>query len=771
MAEEEFLNLDDEDELDEEELPELPSQVEEKLDKEQNSKLIYIIIILLMTLLLILGGVVFYLYMKKKSKQVHEVNATQIVNTVIEKEKPEKSTDKNSQVQQWLHEAQRYFQNGEKEKALQLYEKIARYNRALSWFNIGVARLKDQNYTAAIKAFDSASIDNRFKCESALNAAVCAYNLKDRPLFEKYLKLAKEYLVFEKESPLYSYYNTLLNYYQNAYPEAIVSIVHPTSDYYRKKEFFIGSKIYTSFESLQNAINMLEHADDAKNFFTLGLLYANTGQFRIASDYLQKAIDIKDHLHEAKTALALTQNKLGNLATSARLLEEVQQDDANATEIYPIKVALNPALFDPTRAQERFQNNIFLNKFNKYALLFYFAPYKLSFYENGMTKITKGAKNVDIDKTKQALRDLTEGRNIAQVNLEIARAVTFSLSHRLYETHAIFKEALKKYPWDAVLHYNLGLTYAQMFNFKEAYREFAKAQTLDATLFEAAIFKSFCAQLINKDPTIENIERIYNLLNLSNDEHYKQRITALINIAKETMTMPYGYLPTDKHPFDTVIDMVFAYDRSEAKTYRETTEALKKLMPKDLVANILWLDAHNSKKDIKNYARRIQHTLIDTNLDFNPLYFGETLPRELYVRMLHIGGLVPFFVNKLEKEKDRYGEYIAFKLTLAYAYLFDKKFEAAYRIYNDLIDNCHQNDTHTLFLAAVAAIGSGHHANAIALLELSKLEDTSNMESRYALGLLYQEAKNFDGAAIQYKKIGDSGFRSDYFTFYIAKSK
>jgi len=768
MAEEEFLNLDDE-ELDEDELVDVPSQVEEKLDTEQNNKLIYIIIILLLTLILLLGGVVFYLYMKKKSEIKHEVNATQIVEKVKEKEKPKQKA--NSKIQEWLKEAETLYKKGEKEKALLLYQKIAKYNQALSWFNIGVARLKDQNYTAAIEAFDEASFDDQLKCESALNAAVCAYNLKDKALFERYLALAKEYLVFEKSAPLYSYYNTLLNYYQNAYPEAIVSIIHPTSDYYRRKEFFIGSKIYTSFESLQNAINMLEHADDAKNFFTLGLLYANTGEYQIASDYLQKAIDIKDHYNEARIALSLAQNKLGNLSTAARLLEETQQDDANATEIYPIKVALKESLFDPVIAQEEFQKSVFIDKFYKFSLLFYYAPFKLSFYENGMTQITKGAKNVDIDKTKSAMEYLSNGKNIAHINFEIARAVEFSLSHNLYETHGIFKDALKRYPWDAVLHYNLGLTYAQMFNFKEAYKEFAKAQTLDSTLFEAAVFKSFCAHLINKDPTIENLDRIYALLNVDKDEAYKKRISALINISKDTMTMSYGYLPADIHPFDTAIDMVFAYNRSEAGAYKESTEALKKLLPKDLVANILYIDAHNDKRDIKKYARDIQQKLIDSNLDFRPLYFGETLPRELYVRMLNIAGVVPVLVNKLEKETAKYGDYIAFKLTKAYAYIYSRNFEKAYRLYNELIDNCKQSDTHTLFLAAVAAIGSHHPANAIALLELAKLEDTSNLESRYALGLLYQEAKNFDGAAIQYNKIGDIGFRSSYFTFFINPSK
>ena len=763
MAEEEFLNLDDED-TPEEELADAPSEVEEKLDKEQNNKLLYIVIIILMIAVIIVSGIFFYLYTQKQQKQNPEVNATAIVKKVIEKEAPKKA---NTQVQLWLKEARNLFMSGEKEKALALYQKIARYNEALSYFNIGVAHLKDGNYTAAIKAFDKASYDRNFKCESALNSAVCAFHLKEHTQFTHYLHLAKEYLIYKKESPLFSYYNSLINYYQNAYPETLVSITHPTSDYYRKKEFFIGSKIYTSFESLQNAIDMLERADSAKNFFTLGLLYANTGKYEIASNYLQKAIDINDHTVEAKLARSLAQNHLGNLQTAADLLEEAEQADANATEIYPIKVTLKKALFDPVSAQERFKKNLLLNKFYKFSLLFYYAPYKLSLYDNAETGIQKGAKSIDIDKTKSAMAYLSTSKNIAQVNLEIARAIEFSLSHRLYETAAIFKDAIKKYPWDAVLHYNLGLAYAQMFNFKEAYTEFAKSQTLDNGLFEAAIFKSYCAHLINKDPTIENLEQIYALLSLQPDEAYKRRISALINIAKDTLSLPYGYLPADVHPFDTAIDMIFAYNRSEGKTYRESTEALKKLLPKDLVANIVYIDAHNDRNDIKTYAKIIQQNLMERNLDFRPLYYGETLPRELYIRMLNIAGIVHKLLQRMQEDEPKAGKYIAFQQTKALALIYTRRFEEAYRTYNALIDSCSQSDSHTLFLASVAAIGAGHPANAIALLELSKLADTSNMESRYALGLLYQEAKNFEGAAIQYRKIGNSGFVSDYFTFFI----
>jgi hypothetical protein len=102
---------------------------------------------------------------------------------------------------------------------------------------------------------------------------------------------------------------------------------------------------------------------------------------------------------------------------------------------------------------------------------------------------------------------------------------------------------------------------------------------------------------------------------------------------------------------------------------------------------------------------------------------------------------------------------------LAMASFYDKAFEESYMLYNQLIDNLKIQDTSTLFLGATASIAAEHPENAIALLELSKMKDPYFLESRYALGLLYLQVKNNEGAAIQFGRIGDGGFNSEYFTF------
>jgi hypothetical protein len=74
-------------------------------------------------------------------------------------------------------------------------------------------------------------------------------------------------------------------------------------------------------------------------------------------------------------------------------------------------------------------------------------------------------------------------------------------------------------------------------------------------------------------------------------------------------------------------------------------------------------------------------------------------------------------------------------------------------------------------MGAVASISAKHPANAIALLELSKMKNPDFYESRYALGLLYLEVEKNKSAVIEFSKIHKNGFKSEYFNFDINLGK
>ena len=70
-------------------------------------------------------------------------------------------------------------------------------------------------------------------------------------------------------------------------------------------------------------------------------------------------------------------------------------------------------------------------------------------------------------------------------------------------------------------------------------------------------------------------------------------------------------------------------------------------------------------------------------------------------------------------------------------------------------------------MGAVAAIGAGYKNAASLLLQLSKMDSSVNYESRYAIGMLYQEAENYNAAAQHYNTIANHGFRSEFLDFTI----
>ena len=91
-------------------------------------------------------------------------------------------------------------------------------------------------------------------------------------------------------------------------------------------------------------------------------------------------------------------------------------------------------------------------------------------------------------------------------------------------------------------------------------------------------------------------------------------------------------------------------------------------------------------------------------------------------------------------------------------------FEEASKTYNNLIFDVDFVNAHSLFMAGASAIASGNSSDAISFFELSKLYDPANMESVYALGLLYQEAANLNQATSHFQRIKGL-FDSEFFDF------
>ncbi len=763
---EEFISLDD----DEEESHE-GGEFEETEDvalelPQENNKLLYILIAVFAFLAFSMLGFLLYLYLDKQAAKEDDNKTQEIITTIQNKKLPEIKTESYEAL---VKKAKTLYKQGKREEALAIYDDLSHYNRALTFYNLGVAALKKSDYDRAIEAFSSSAKNSKLHFESLLNIAISAFGKGDSDTFEKYLTLATKSLNSKMHSPLYSYYRALIDYYRGFYAEALVPLRHQTSHFYQKEQNQLLAKLYTAFDNHKEAINILEKEGNPNDYFTLGLLYANQKEYSLAEKYLLKAAQAKSKPLAENLALALVNNKMGFYKKSSTLLNDTYKNyREKSTKLYPIKVALKPALFDPVAAQKEFQKNLFFNDRNKFSLIFYFAPYRLMNPTQSIQNINQGAKNIYVHAFNPALNNLQLSGQISDANIEITKGIKAALDKNLYVANAIFQEGIKKYPSSAELHYNLALTYAKMYNFQKAYKHFKRSSILDTKHYFAPLFSQLCAKLLYLDTDKTVLIKMEDTLSTVPDSDKKENILSLIAIIKGDITK--GNIAAGKTPFQDVLTMILAQMRQDYRLYQNSANILLEKIPDNLVANILYLDANNDKADIKRYAKKIQSRLTKPSLDFEPLYSGHAFTKELYIEMLNIAGIVPQAKRMIEnKLREKGADDIAILQVLAYADIYVREFDQAYAIYNNLIDEHKQQDSNTLFLASIASIGASHNENAIALLELSKLTNESNLESRFALGILYHEAKNLEGAAIQYAKIGDGGFQSRYFTFNLNK--
>ncbi len=775
MAEEEVVILEADDEISELTSTDSDESVIEEIIEEKspnkNKKLLIIIISSVIVFLILLLVTVIIIFLKNKnSPKIENINTQEIVKNLTKKENYQQFS--KSKVEEMIQKANLLYEEGERSKALKIYKQIATFNKALSFYNIGVAKMKEKNYKDAIKAFKKAIKSGEQKCISSINAAVCALQLSNISLFNYYIDLAYAYLPEETNSPLYSYQLSLINYYKNFYYEALSSLEHPNKKFYQDKQNYLASKILSYLGDNKDAIDRLLNINSNITNLPLGLLYAKIGEYAIAKKHLLKVLNFTNEPVKIKMALALIENKLGNLKNSANLISDARNlNQKKATESYPIKVVLKQSLFDINLAQKDFTKELFFNEENIYGLLFYYSPYKIFDATQTINYIRKGSINVFLDKLTPALSYLKTSSSMSKVNSDIGKGIKKALSNHTLQANEIFKSLIKIYPQHSILHYNLGLTYAQLGNYLLAYKHFATSYHLNNKNYLAGVYAVFCGKLVHK-----NISKLSD--DVKTSIHLDKKLPviniymSLLSLSENNQFSLSRWIETDKKedPLNLAFDIIISQKIFNQKLYRQKTQKLKTLLSKDLLSNIIYFNFNNSQKKIKEYAKAFQIWFNSKSIDFSSFYFGPKIAKVQYVKLLEISGLIyhqrDSIKRRLPLERE---DPEALTNTLAYIDIFSHNFEESYVLFNKLIDDYKQKDAQTIFLASVAAIGANHVENAIALLELSKLTDPTNLESRYALGLSYQAINNLKGAIIQYTKIGNGNFKSKFFSFKIDK--
>ena len=743
------------------------SAIEEDDDSAKKKIIIFggmaialILIILIVTLLLL------------KSSDEKEVVSMDFIEEKLDKNKTK--VIEPSKLENMIAKANYLYSSGSKNEALSLYEKIAHYSEAISAYNLGVAQLKGAQYDEALKTFQKAILNNEKRCVSAINAAVCSIHLKDEESFNYYIDLAYAYLPQEREAPLYSYYYSLINYYNNNYLEALSSLKNPTSNDYPNIQKHLSAKINALFGNDYDAIEAMEKNFNYSDDFNIALLYSRIGDLTLAQKHFEDAITRNVEPVRSQLALGFINLKAGRVATGAKQIENIT--DMFPEEVYkpyPIKVTLKESIFDAAKAQNRYRNTIDNSRLLNYQKIFYFSPYKIFNANKTISYIRKGNANIFIDNVDSAKEYLKKSSSSSNVNIGIAKAIKKALSFKIREANEQLLSLIKIQPKHSILHYNLALTYAQMGNMVQAHKHFTRSYHLDAKNYLSGVFSIMTSQLINK----ENIK----LNSIVKDSISQEKLTeeidlyqTLLDISQNNTLSAVDWLDNnyEQRPLYLALDVIISLTLNRLEVAKKSSQKLTILLPNDILPHMMYIDANFYDLKQKEYAKKVINYLKIQKFNFNDLYFGPYITRYLYIQQNLITGQLYFLRQQLKNTLEATTQYTE-ELTsaLALASLYDKAFEESYTLYNQLIDDLKVRDAYTLFLGAVASTAAGHHENAIALLELSKMKDANFVESRYALGLLYLQVKNNKGAVIQLKKVGDSGFSSEFFNFEIDLDK
>ena len=737
---------------------------EESSDEGEGKKKKIIILGGIAILLVLIIVIVLLLVMQSNKSQPED--SFNLIDDKLQEKRVKKIAP--SKLENMIVKANYLYSTGSKKEALTLYEKIAQYSEVISLYNLGVAQLKDKQYLLAQQTFAKAIQNNEKVCVSAINAAVCSLYLKEQDNFKYYIDLAYAYLPNELNSPLYSYYYALINYYNQNYLEALSALKNSSSNEYPFIHKNLKAKVDALFGNDYDAIEAMEANPKGSDAFSIALLYARIGDFTLAASHLQDAILKNIQPVKAQLALGLIYLKAGRIAKATKEIKNVT--DMFPEQIYkpyPIKVTLKDSLFDPKKAQAVYRNKIEHSKLLNYQKIFYFSPYKIFNANQTISYIRKGNANIYIDNVKSAKKYLKISASSSSVNYGIAQAIKKALSFKIRKANKELQKLIKIQPKHSILQYNLALTYAQMGDMVNAYKHFVLSYHLDAKNYLSGVYAVMTSKLIHKENTkLESI--LKDSISEEEDSEEKTLFITLLNISDNNYISAIEWLSNDykEKPLYVTLNIIIAMRLNKMQLAKDEATKLTLLFPHDILPHMMYIDACFWDTNDAEYAAEVLNYLKVQKLNFHDLYYGPYISRYLYIQQNLITGKLYYLQKQLEEklETTTQGtkEIIS---TLAMVYLFNKNFEKAYTLYNTLIDELKVRDPFTLFLGAVASTAADHHGNAIALLELANLKDADMRESRFALGLLYLEIKNNEAATIQFAHINTESFISKYFDF------
>ena len=716
----------------------------------------------------VIGGIAFAVLSGGEKKQV------QIANKIIQQIDENKEPETRSKLRDMVKKADTLYKQGRLDEALNLYNRIGKYESFLTSHNLGVTAMKEKKYEDALKHFQESIQSNENQCVSAINAAVVSLHLGKKELFDHYLVLAQKYLPLSSKDPLYDYYYSLIMYYKKKYVESLSVLQNKKIDFYQNSQYKIAAAMLTGLNDYTTSINYLEKEEDLDSL-SLGLLYSKVGEYASAIPHLINAQATEQKHDYASIALYMNYLKSGRIISASNELAGIYKRYSNGiSEKFPIELYLKQSLFDTTKAQKEYRKKFDYPQDLAYKLFLYFSPYRIFNANQVINYIRKGAQSFYIDDVTYAKDDLQHGRTLTKLNLEMTEGIKLATNYKIRSANEIFAKLSSNYKFDSMLEYNLALTYAQLGNYGLAYEHFRRSYSLDNTnklSAIASIMTQRLARLGNGEEVINTfVERLsQDAIDDPENEFFDSLVSYLRGIYSDRYL---SIIEEDQGVLNVFYKILLANVVGQFDVEKKHASELKSLLNDNIVSGILDFFANNRNQERRYLAQNAIDFMKNNRSFLDILYYGPIVAKELYIGMANISGTTyeirDILRDRLIIEKHDVRGVIQ---ALALVDIYLNFFEESFTLYNTLIDDFQEDDPMTLFFASVAAIGANKKANAIALLELVALNQTAvNPEARFALAMLYQESNNLAATNNHLKIINSEDFQSEYFDFQVRKS-
>lgn len=680
------------------------------------------------------------------------------------------------ELQNLIQKAALLYSNGQIAEALDIYDDIAVFSQSFAHFNLAVSKLKEQKYKDSIDIFNNVINSGDNVAAAAIDSAVGAYKLGDLRLFDYYVNLAKGTMIDWYDMPLYSYLYSIVNYYSNKYFNTLSSLKNPNSTFYKNENSILLSKMYLAFNDDYNALKTLLENNSTDNRFAIALLYARMGEYDRAIEQFNSLAKDSMSNPQMSMAQALIEIKRSNFSRVSHIYETLLENhtQANLQEIYPIKIKLQDSLFDVNEVQKYFwDRNSRQHLTINYKILFYFAPFRVFDINQAMLLIQEGGMHLKMDNIQEADNILSQGATLSRINANIAQSLKELLEYNIHNALEIMKQAALSYPNHQVLQYNLGLIYAQLNDFETAKKHFLKAYHLDENDIMAGIFALMCYQLTYSDGSRILSEVTHSFENAHFESPLQEGfLRSLFGYVNGNIADDMLWFDSKSNPMIYALRAVYSLNTRDKNIIEQTFGDLQRISNNDMVAMMLYRIVSHYDENIKLFSLHLFDFFKNDLKNLDLVYTGPSLCRQLYIYTAFLVGANSYvdalLTDKLLNTQDDISGILE---ALAFNAIYLGEFEKAFVYYNSLIDDYKLNTSENYFLAGVAAIGAGHYDNAVALIQLGRMEDNTNFEAKYALGLLHQAMGNFKLASLQFSQIGDVGFRSDFFDFEIDTSR